>query len=350
MVPVPAPRPTRDQPSTRNWWAVELHAHANWGVPQLPWTSPDEVVRWYRTHGFNAVALTDLNYFTPFQGLQAVFDAPGRFIVIGGEEPSREPDGAGVRIVDTLGIGIERAVDLAAANRGQSSVDILTNQARAIRAVGGLPIAAHPNLTWALTAKDIAESDRGNDPRFFEVCNTEPGINWIGGGGRPGTEELWDQALTMSGRRIYAVGVDDSHHFFEFSKSRRPDEPLANPGRAWIMVRAPELTWPALRRAMEAGDFYATTGQTGITLTDYQADRTGVHIRLDDETNDLGWSTDNHNPELFTTTFIGQGGKVLKVDTTLRPSYTLRAGDRYVRAKVVGSDGDIAWTQPVFRR
>jgi hypothetical protein len=31
---------------------------------------------------------------------------PGWFLVIQGEEPSFEPDGPGVRIVDTLGVGI----------------------------------------------------------------------------------------------------------------------------------------------------------------------------------------------------------------------------------------------------
>jgi hypothetical protein len=346
-MPVEAPRVRPGQPEGQ--WAVQLHAHANWFVSQLPWTSPLEVINWYLTHQFNAVALTNLNHHTPVQGLQGVFNDPGQFIVIQGSEPSLQPDGIGVRIVDTLAVGLDRPVDLGAANRGTSSVEILTNQAKAIRAAGGLPIAAHPNLTWSLTAEDIAESDPGSHPRFFELVNTEPGINWRGGGGRPSTEEMWDRALTLSGRRIFGIAADDSHHFFEWSKSRRPDEPLSNPGRAWIMVLADELSWPKLRQAMEAGNFYATMGQTGITLVNYEADRTSVKITLDASTTDLGWSIGHNNDRLYTTLFIGAGGKTLKTDTSAQPSYVFKPSDRYVRARIEDSDGNVAWTQPVFR-
>src|SRR5690348_16727783 len=47
------------------WYKGIVHAHANWGVPQLPTTSPDVVVRWYREHNYNFVSVTDLNYYTP---------------------------------------------------------------------------------------------------------------------------------------------------------------------------------------------------------------------------------------------------------------------------------------------
>jgi hypothetical protein len=329
---------------TPQWWKGQTHAHANWGVPQLPTTSPDVVARWYREHNYNFVSVTDLNYYTPPGGLKAVFDAPGRFLVIPGEEPSREPKGVGVQIIDTIGLGITGPVDVAAVT-GATSVEVLNSEAQAIRRAGGLPIAAHPNLTYALSAADLIGSDRTREPRFFEVWNTEPGMNNLGGGGKPSTEQMWDEALT-TGRAMYGVAADDSHHFYTAVASQRQDEPLSNPGRAWIMVRSCELSWDALRTAMLAGDFYATTG---ITLLDYRASRAGVSLKLDDHTRDLGWSVNGNNPELYTTTFIGRGGKVLKVDTTLQPSYTFTAADSYVRAKVVSSDGYLAWTQPVFR-
>jgi hypothetical protein len=40
------------------------------------------VVRWYREHNYNFVAVTDLNYYTLTEGLKALFDAPGRFLVL----------------------------------------------------------------------------------------------------------------------------------------------------------------------------------------------------------------------------------------------------------------------------
>jgi hypothetical protein len=76
--------------------------------------------------------------------------------------------------------------------------------------------------------------------------------------------------------------------------------------------------------------------------------RHGIRLRLDPATHDLGWSTGGSNPTKYTTTFIGKGGRVLKVSTSLNPSYRFRAGDRWVRAVVVDSDGRRAWTQPVL--
>src|SRR5215470_13893178 len=93
-------------PTPGVWYKGVVHAHANWGVPQLPTTSPDVVVRWYREHNYNFVSVTDLNYYTPPEGLKALFDAPGRFLVIAGTEPSKGAIQPGDKIVDTIGIGI----------------------------------------------------------------------------------------------------------------------------------------------------------------------------------------------------------------------------------------------------
>jgi len=351
---LPAPRARIEESFTTGWQPAQFHVHSNRVVAQLPWTSPRKVFEWYMEHGYKAVALTNLLHFTPVDKLAGMMNDPGWFLVIQGEEPSHEPDGPGKRIVDTLGIGTTAPVDNAKANRGTTTAEIWTNQSDAIRAVGGLPILAHPNLTWAATGKDIAEADPNHNPIFVELVNTEPGINWRGGGGRPGVEQLWDEALTRSRRRIYAICADDSHHFDtdDQSKSRRPDEPLSPPGRAWQMVHSDELTWPAIRRALEASNSYGTMGQIGIRFIDVETSRTGIKIILSDETDDLGWSAPGFNPRLFTTFFIGEGGRVLHTTGSLKPEYVFKPGDRtrYVRARVEASDcADNAWTQPAFR-
>ena len=144
---------------------------------------------------------------------------------------------------------------------------------------------------------------------------------------------------------MYGVAVDDSHHFYEFVSSRETRAPLSNPGRAWIMVRARELSVSALLEAMNRGDFYASTG---VTLEAYDATPAAIRISLSDRTRDLGWSLPGANPQLYRTEFIGKDGKVLKVDETLRPSYNFNGQELYVRARITNSDGQMAWTQPVF--
>ncbi len=318
-----------------------LHAHANWGVPKLPTTAPDVVVRWYREHNYNFVSVTDLNYYTPPHGLKALFDAPGRFLVVPGTELSKDPIQPGNKIVDTIGIAVTGPAQLPT---GETVPAVLQSEAKSIRAVGGLPIAAHPNLTYALTAADLLEADPTPGPQFFEVWNTEPGMNNLGGGGKPSTEQIWDAVLSAGGI-LYGIAVDDSHHFGQFISSPASGEPLSNPGKAWIMVRAAELTIPALLEALNRGDFYASTG---VTLQSYELTAKGIQIALSDQTQDLGWSLPHANPELYRTEFIGKGGIVLKRDESLNPVYEFAGNELYVRARITSSDGQLAWTQPVF--
>ena len=53
---------------------------------------------------------------------------------------------------------------------------------------------------------------------------------------------------------MFGLATDDSHDYLEYRTT------TPNPGRGWIMVRAPELSAPAIVAAMERGDFYSTSG------------------------------------------------------------------------------------------
>jgi hypothetical protein len=310
------------------WYRGNTHTHTNWAAP-------DVVARWYREHKYQFVVFTDLNYWTPVDGLKAVFDAPGRFLVLPGTELSVE---LGPKIVDVNGLGVTHAVEPALT--AGSVTAVLDRSLAGIRKAAGVPVVAHPNLTWAITAPDLLATDAAAGPLLFEVWNPEPGMNNLGGGGQPSTEELWDQVLS-TGRRMFGVAADDAHHFYgEFDRDH------ANPGRAWIMVRASELTGPALLAAIARGDFYASTG---VELLRCEADDEGISLALSDATRDLGWSQPGANPTRYRTFFIGRDGEVLATDTSLTPSYRFRGDELYVRARVESSDGGVAWTQPVFR-
>ncbi len=50
----------------------------------------------------------------------------------------------------------------------------------------------------------------------------------------------------------------------------------------------------------------------------------------------------------YTTTFIGEGGRVLATSIANPAVFELTSATRYVRARVVDSGGAIAWVQPVF--
>jgi hypothetical protein len=141
-------------------------------------------------------------------------------------------------------------------------------------------------------------------------------------------EEVWDILLTQ-GKRIYGIAVDDAHHYQgEFSSQR------ANPGRAWVVVKATELSSEALMEGLEAGLFYASTG---VELEEVlvQGDRMEIQIRAKADFK-------------YTTTFLGSGGKTLAVRDGPEAVFILTEPEPYVRAKVVDSGGSVAWVQPAF--
>ena len=46
-------------------------------------STPDEVVRWYREHDYQFLVLTDHNYLTNVDALNALHGADEKFLVIG---------------------------------------------------------------------------------------------------------------------------------------------------------------------------------------------------------------------------------------------------------------------------
>ena len=130
-----------------------------------------------------------------------------------------------------------------------------------------MPHVNHPNFGWAIAPADLAPLQRY---RLLEIYNGHPLVNNLGGGDRPGVEQVWDQLLT-AGQRVYGIAVDDAHYF------KRPWDPMApRPGRGWVMVQAPRLEASALMTSLEEGAFYASTG---VELEAYAADRAAITLR-----------------------------------------------------------------------
>lgn len=306
------------------WYRGNTHTHT---INSDGDSSPDTVVRWYKEHGYNFVVITDHTYrdrgvLTPVEGLNPVFALPGRFLVLSGVEVTDSFEGLPVHM---NGLGVR---DVVLARGGTSIAEILSRNVAAVREAGGIAQINHPNYLWALNAEHLAGAAGAT---HFELWNGHPGVHNRGGGGMPSTEEMWDAVLS-TGRVLYGMATDDSHHF-------KPEcaPQVVCPGRAWIMVRASELTREALLDAMARGDFYATTG---VELKSYEADASGIRIEL--------LEGDRRNPTRHRTYFIGKDGAVLKQDDSLTPSYTFTGSEMYVRVRIEASNGTLAWTQPLF--
>lgn len=296
------------------WYRGNTHSHTTQSDGDSP---PEVVARWYRDHGYAFLVLSDHNIFTDPRTLSHLVDST--FLLIPGEELSSAFDSLPVHV---NGLNIPGYV---APRRAPSLLGTVQANVDAVREVSGVPHINHPNFRWALPAEILAQV---RNDRLLEIFNAHPLVHNQGGGGRPGLEAVWDDLLTR-GLRIFGIAVDDAHHFTGEFNARR-----ANPGRGWIVVRAPRLEAPALMEALEAGRFYASTG---VELADIRVTptRLEVHITPDGDAR-------------FTTTFIGSGGRVLARTGANPAVYELHDATRYVRAKVVDSGGGVAWVQPVF--
>ena len=411
------------------WWKGNLHTHTLWSDGD---EFPEVVAEWYRAHNYHFLALSDHNVLSqggrwmnvsnvaarakgePWRGgSKRPADAFGNYLrrygsdwvetrtnPTNGEPQVRlKPLGEVRARVETAGRFLlmpAEEITHSAANRRAIHIGAINLQewmptqdgatvpevlARTLRAVNesavrlGTPVLVHvnhPNYKWGVTAEDLATVI---EERFFEVWNGVDGDNDPGDAFHPPTEVLWDIANTLrlaafNAAPLYAVATDDSHDY-QGTKLR------AQPGRAWVMVRSPHLSPESLIRAMDAGDFY---GSTGVTLSD---------VRFDSRTRRLSLRIAPSRGERFVTRFIGTrrganlhgrprldaAGNVL--ETTLdyatgsgpqigevfaevagrSPAYTLRGDELYVRAVVTSSGPPEvpstefpfkrAWTQPV---
>jgi hypothetical protein len=319
-----APAPT--QTSTLRWFKGNTHTHT---LNSDGDSTPDEVVRWYRDHRYHFVVLTDHNYLTSVDGLNALHGADDKFLVVKGEEVSSGFQGKPLHI---NGLNPDRLV--VASREGASVAEVVQKNVDAIRMANGVPHINHPNFGWAITADDLAQV-RNN--KLFEVYNAHPMVNNVGGSGHPSLEQTWD-ALLSRGILLFGLATDDAHEF-----KKLDDLSSSRPGMGWVMVRAEKLDAKAIVEALDRGDFYASTG---VELADYQASPAAITVKVKQKF--WGNGTEDSMKAGYRIQFIGKGGAVLQDVEGTDATYTVKGSEGYVRAKITQSDGKAAWTQPVM--
>ena len=285
------------------WLKGNLHTHTSQSDGD---STPQEVAAWYRDRGYDFLVITDHDKITRI-------DAPAGLVLIDGEEVT---DRLPKKPLHVNALGLTRVV---APQGGKTPVEVLQRNIDAVRAAGGIPLVNHPNFGWAFGAGELLQL-RGLV--LLEIASGHPYVNTQG---PPSVEAMWDRLLT-SGRRVWGVAVDDSHHW-----KRVWESDVAPPGKAWVVVRA-ERNAKSILAALERGEFYASTG---VELEEASATRVKVKER---------------NGARYRIQFIGSGGRVLQESEGASAEYQPRGGEGYVRAKVIDSNGRTAWTQPSFQR
>ena len=322
------------------WYRGNTHAHTV--ICGHADSTPETVARWYLEHGYNFLILSEHNHFIDPDTVELPEHRRDDFILIPGEEISAF-DHVHSTGMNTRKLTPQR-MDLATTSR------IIQDHVDGVRRVGGEPILNHPNYLYGVTAADILPV---KGLHMFELFNGHPLANNFGDEAHPATEELWDELLSQ-GMVVYGVSSDDSHYFHTI------DDEYPNPGRGWVMVRAPKLTPRAITEAMKGGDFYASSG---VMLSRYSATADIYHVEVDPEKTAAALSAPGmrgrrveETGEGFTIEFIGPEGVVLSATKSTIGAFAVGDSHAYVRARVslrqahpeAGGEEFYAWGQPVF--
>lgn len=303
------------QPKDR-WFKGNTHTHT---LNSDGDSTPDVVVTWYRERGYNFLFITDHEYITDVAPLNGLFARADQFLVISGQEVT---DSFGGKPYHSNGLGVTKAIMPAKLN---GAVATLQKNIDEIVAGGGVAQVNHPNFGWALTAEHLIALKNYS---LLEIHNGHILVNNQGSIDSPSAESLWDAVLS-TGKAVYGIADDDSHSF-----KRIGDPTASTPGHGWIYVRAKELTRNSILEGLRTGNFYASTG---VELTDVEMGPRQVSVSIKALTNSR-----------YRTQFIGKNGKTLAETGTNPAVYQITGNEGYVRARIVESNGKMAWTQPVF--
>lgn len=368
------------------WYKGNLHTHSYWSDGD---EFPEMIMQWYKDHDYQFVALSDHNiiaegdkwkkiskdslyqkafeqylsvygedwvkYAVNKEGLQVnlktlsefrpLFEEDEKFMIFKAEEVTSYLDDKAVHMG---AINIEHVIK---PQEGSTIVELIQNNLDAIKEQEkeiGRPVMQHlnhPNFTYAITAEDIKQL---NGERFFEVFNGHPYVNNYGDSIHDSTEEMWDQVNiayhAMGKPLLLGIATDDSHHYHKFGSR------WSNAGRGWVVVRSKNLNPTNIIEAMEAGDFYASTG---VELSELKFENNRLSLEIEAENN-----------VYYEIQFIGvrkgsTKSEIFKSTTAINASFEIPKNVLFVRAKIISdklkenpySEGDmeVAWTQPVSK-
>jgi hypothetical protein len=293
-----------------------LHTHSLESDGDVP---PEDVYRWYRSHDYQFVALTDHNRRVD-PSVYRHLERPG-FKILAGEEVTMLGGGRQVHV---------NALCTQSAIRGGTfgtRAEALRYAIDKIDAQRGIALINHPNFDRSLGADDLWE---GRSAALLEIMSGHPYVYSNGVDARPSHEALWAELLTR-GADLHGVAVDDAHHYAD-DKSL---EKTARPGRAWIATFAApgaDVRADATCEAIRGGSFYASNGPRLARL------------EVSDRTLTV-WPTD----KAATVVFLGPGDRVLATEQSSAngATYALSGDERWVRARIERADGSKAWTQPM---
>ena len=273
-------------------YKINLHTHTRRSDGRVSaWVA----ARTYREAGYDAIAITDhwkVGMGETLDGLPILAGCEYNF----GFDPANE----GVYHIQSLFHEKDPMVERT--DSVQTCID-------KIIAAGGIPVLAHP--AWSLN--DPAEAMKLNGVEFTEIYNTVSGKH---ASNRPYSGNFVD--LMACRGRFYGLLASDDTHYYDGDEAT-----------AAIMVKADSLDPRDLKKAILAGDFYATTGPE-------------VHAKLENGVLEITCSP-AAEINVYTNAAWSHGRHTVGMGLT-KHSYKPCKYDRFARVEVVDEQGRTAYT------
>ena len=366
------------------WQKGNLHAHSFWSDGD---DFPEMIIKWYKNNDYQFIALSDHNTMASgdywyrlkekdnqnkvlekyqkslgdwvetkidstgtlvrlktFKEYQSKLEDPNSFLIIQSEEVTSSFENKPVHINVT---NIKEKIEPFKGNSVFEVMQQTLDEVHAQRKKFNIPMFAHinhPNFGYGINVEDLKKL---NGERFFELYNGHPSVNNEGDDMHMDLETMWDliNISYYNDKKPLLLGIatDDSHNYHVKSKNN------SNTGRGWVMVNSKKLDTESLINAMEAGDFYSSSG---VMLKQVFRDKEKLFIEvepkqgIDYEIVFMGYRKGSYSIEEL---------KRVKGNSS---SYTFQENDLFVRAKINSTDlkenppnlGETkqAWVQPII--
>jgi len=368
----------------QHWQKGNLHTHSFWSDGD---DFPEMIIQWYKDNDYQFIALSDHNTIAAgdnwykfkesdkknnalekyqkrfgdwveskidssgttvrlktFEEYKSKLDVQDSFLIIRSEEVTSSFGKKPVHINVT---NIQEKIEPIKGNSVYEVMQQTLDAVHAQRKKFNIPMFAHinhPNFGYGINTEDLKKL---SGERFFELYNGHPAVHNEGDETHFGIETMWDliniSYYNEKKPLLLGIATDDSHNYH----IKSPDH--SNPGRGWVMVNSKRLDPASLIEAMEAGDFYSSSG---VSLKKINATDKKLSIEVDSKADIvyeiifIGYQEGNENMEEL---------KRVKGTTA---EYVYEKNDLIVRAKINSNvlkenpylKGELeqAWTQPIL--
>ena len=185
-------------------------------------------------------------------------------------------------------------------------------------------LACYNHPTWS--EQDMADYLNIKGVFAMEIYNH----SCVVGGYPEFNERVYDDMLRR-GNKIYCIASDDNHDRFD------EGSPRWDSCGGFIMIKAEKLEYGAIMRALENGDFYASTGPE---IYDLWTEGEEVHIKCS-PVERISYTTYGRHTVVTTGEHVGD--KITEAVFKVSGLY-----DRYGRVTIYDGAGHYAWTRAYF--